>query len=164
MIFAREKLRVFIVSCRDIVGGAICREDPQPFIASYNPSLLLLVVGGCVRACVHHWASFTTRSRFPRHLSSLVVISHSFLLFGDFENPYGFTFFLMFDNVETMSIPYGVTERCLQAVVVSGFASAVLSFVSGGSGLQLFFYFCVVALPAVVIYSFMKVSKKKELF
>lgn len=57
-----------------------------------------------------------------------------------------------------MAIPYGLTQRSLQAAAASLVVSAVLSFVSGGSGLQLFLYFSIVALPAVAIYSFMNVS------
>lgn len=57
-----------------------------------------------------------------------------------------------------MTIPYGLPQRCSLAVVVIWFLSSVLSFVSGGSTLQMFAYLAVVALPAIAIYSFMNVS------
>lgn len=56
-----------------------------------------------------------------------------------------------------MALPYGLPQRCLQAVVACWMISAVLSFVSGGCSLVLFAYLAVVALPAVAIYSFMNV-------
>ena len=56
-----------------------------------------------------------------------------------------------------MALPYGLPQRCLQAVAACWLISAVLSFVSGGCSLVLFAYLAVVALPAVAIYSFMNV-------
>ncbi|XP_046463592.1 D-beta-hydroxybutyrate dehydrogenase, mitochondrial-like [Daphnia pulex] len=57
-----------------------------------------------------------------------------------------------------MALPYGLPQRCLQAVAACWLISYVLSFVTGGCSLVLFTYLAVVALPAVAIYSFMNVD------
>jgi hypothetical protein len=65
---------------------------------------------------------------------------------------------LCFLIAEEMALPYGLPQRCLQAVAACWLISYVLSFVTGGCSLVLFTYLAVVALPAVAIYSFMNVS------
>jgi hypothetical protein len=66
--------------------------------------------------------------------------------------------FRSFVIAENMALPYGLPQRCLQAVAACWLISAALSFVSVGSSLVLFAYLAVVALPAVAIYSFMNAS------
>lgn len=56
-----------------------------------------------------------------------------------------------------MSLPYGLTQRCLQALAASWVVSSILGFVLGG-GWTIFFYLAVVSLPGVAVYSFMNVS------